>query len=63
MLEAKKTPEEIIRALYVRSLARQPTAEETASLIKIVEADKDRMAALEDIFWSLLNSREFAFNH
>jgi hypothetical protein len=63
MLEAKRSPPEIIRALYVRAFSREPSAGELAPLVKIVDAEKDRQAALEDVFWSLLNSREFAFNH
>ena len=34
---------------------------EVATLVGI--ADPDPKAALEDLFWSVLNSREFIFNH
>ena len=27
------------------------------------DRDKDRRAALQDVLWALLNSREFVFNH
>lgn len=63
MLDAKKSPQEAIESLYVRCLCRPPTADETAKLVKLVEGEKNPQQALEDIFWALLNSREFVFNH
>jgi hypothetical protein len=63
LLAAGKPPEEIIRTLYIRCLSREPDAEETAKLLKAVEGDPNRQRALEDVFWALLNSREFVFNH
>ncbi len=29
----------------------------------LVNAEADKKKALDDVFWSLLNSREFMFNH
>ncbi len=63
LLQEKKTPEQIIRALYLRTFSRQPTAEELAGLLELVNSEKDKKSALEDVFWALLNSREFVFNH
>jgi hypothetical protein len=63
LLQAKTGPAEIIRLLYVRCLGRDPTAEELQKLKQLVESTPKRAEALEDIFWSLLNSREFCFNH
>ncbi len=63
MLAAKKSPEEIIRALYIRCIGREPLPEEVADLKKLVDGTPKPADALEDVFWSLLNSREFCFNH
>jgi hypothetical protein len=63
MLAEKKQPDEIIRTLYVRCLSRQPAPEELAKLHAAVAGEKDRQRALDDIFWAVLNSREFVFNH
>jgi hypothetical protein len=58
-----KSDEGIINDLYVRCLARNPTTEELSQLSKAVAENENRQQALEDIFWALLNSREFVFNH
>jgi hypothetical protein len=62
-LAEKKAPAQIIEELYVRCLSRKPTAKEAAKLKALVDEEKDKKQALEDVFWSLLNSREFMFNH
>jgi hypothetical protein len=63
MLAEKKTPEDIIRTLYIRCLSREPLPEELAELKKLVAGSPKPAEALEDVFWGLLNSREFCFNH
>ena len=63
MLLEKKTPAQIIETIYVRCLARSPSADERKTLEALVAAEKDKKQALEDIFWSVLNPREFLFNH
>jgi hypothetical protein len=62
-LSEKKPPEAIIEELFIRCLSRKPTAAENAKLLALVKSEKDPRVALEDVFWSLLNSREFMFNH
>lgn len=61
------TPAEVIETLYLGTLARRPTAEESSRLVAY--ADKaganasDLRNAYSDILWALLNSSEFALNH
>jgi hypothetical protein len=62
LLDAGKSPADVIRTLYVRCLSREPEPEELQRVAKLVEIDK-KQQALEDVFWALLNSREFLFNH
>ncbi len=63
MLEAKKPVPEIVTDLYLRCLSRKPTAEELKAIEAQVAGEKNQQLALEDVFWALLNSREFLFNH
>ncbi|MFT5468848.1 MAG: hypothetical protein ACI8UO_003960 [Verrucomicrobiales bacterium] len=63
LIEEKSTPEEVLEELFILALSRKPTEEETTDLRALIgDAVKDQ-AVYEDIFWSLLNSTEFAFNH
>ncbi len=63
LLEAGKSPVEVIDELYVRCLGRKPNDQERQALVAEVDAQEDKKTALEDIFWAILNSREFVFNH
>lgn len=62
MLSQGKKPEEIIQALYLRCLGREPTDEETKKLEGFLQDAKPELV-LNDVFWSLLNAKEFVFNH
>ena len=58
---------EAVRRLFVLALCREPTASELAKFQALLaEAAQDgqttRREALEDLFWSVLTSREFLFN-
>jgi hypothetical protein len=59
----KKTPDQIIEEMYLRTLARKPTPKETTNLSKALAEEPDKVKVLEDVFWALLNTREFLFNH
>jgi hypothetical protein len=57
------TPQAALEALFVLTLSRKPTAQEYSELLELIGTDAKDVAVFEDIFWSLLNSTEFAFNH
>jgi hypothetical protein len=63
MLDAKRSPTDAITELYLRVLCRKPTKEELEKLLPAMAEGSNKQQALEDIFWALLNSREFLFNH
>ena len=44
-------------------MTRIPTAVERKRLIALTESNPKDRKVYEDIFWGLLNSTEFAFNH
>ena len=62
-LQEGKSPADIISEMYLRCFSRRPTEQELASLVTLVGEQPNPQESLEDIFWSLLNSREFLFNH
>lgn len=63
LLAEKMTPEDVIRNIYVRCLTRNPTEQELEQLARNVNARENKNLALEDVFWAVLNSQEFVFNH
>ncbi|HEX3998558.1 MAG TPA: DUF1549 and DUF1553 domain-containing protein [Pirellulales bacterium] len=63
MLDQKLPARSVIEAIYVRCLARKPTPDESQKLSAIVAQAENPQAGLEDVFWAVLNSREFLFNH
>jgi Protein of unknown function (DUF1549)/Protein of unknown function (DUF1553) len=63
LMAQTKFPEERITNLYLRSLARKPTKGEMEKLMSRLAPGSNEKQALEDVFWALLNSREFLFNH
>ena len=63
LLELGPSAEEIIEFLYMRTLCRPPTAEEKSHWAAELGSAESLREAAEDLFWALLNSREFAFNH
>lgn len=63
LLKAGRTPGEIIDELYLRTLGRFPTAMEKEKLQGFFAEGKSNEVVLNDLFWSLLNAKEFVFNH
>jgi hypothetical protein len=64
MLSAGKSPEEVVSSLYLTVLSRLPSDMEREKLLAAVAADPAKVReCLEDVFWALLNSKEFIFNH
>jgi hypothetical protein len=60
------TPDEkIIEDLYLSALSRYPTPKERQKMLKTLSgaAESDRRAIIEDLYWAVLSSREFLFNH
>ena len=58
-----KTPEELVEGIYLSALSRAPKPAERAAAVTYLKRIPDRRRALEDFLWSLLNTREFLFNH
>jgi hypothetical protein len=63
LLAQEGRPAAVARALYVRCLSREPTPGEAERIASRLDAAPDPVKALQDLFWALLNSNEFLFNH
>ena len=66
IIESRGTTGRRLDELYMVTLARKPTTEERARLVKYVEEggpSHDSKKAYADVFWALLNSSEFFLNH
>jgi hypothetical protein len=55
--------DEVIEELYLRTVSRHPDAEERQTAKKVAAKAQEPQRGLEDVFWALLNSKEFLYNH
>jgi hypothetical protein len=62
-LAAGAPPTAILDELFVRCYCRPPTERERIETLVHVLDTPDVKQSLEDVFWALLNSPEFIFNH
>jgi hypothetical protein len=63
LLAERNEPMAVVADLYERCLSRQPTPRESAAIQTRLDASANIERALVDLFWALLNSNEFIFNH
>ncbi len=63
LLAEENEPMAVVADLYERCLSRRPTPRETAAIETRLGASANVETALVDLFWALLNSNEFIFNH
>ena len=53
-----------VEHLFLTAMARQPSGKELKAALALIDRQRDRpAAALEDIWWALLNSNEFLLDH
>jgi hypothetical protein len=63
-LKAGTQRQPLLDELYLRCLGRKPTADEQSALLAFLKDDpKTDEPVFHDLFWALLNSKEFVFNH
>lgn len=63
MLGEGQSPEAIIAEIYQRAFARAPREEELQRLLEMLAQAGQPEEGLNDVFWAVLNSPEFLFNH
>lgn len=62
LAESDLTPAAIVRELYLATLSREPSAEESQLMQREFAESGSRQQATEDILWTLMNTKEFVFN-
>jgi hypothetical protein len=61
-LKEKKSIEEVVELIFLTCLGRTPNMKETATIQQSLQQGS-REEVLRDLFWAVLNTKEFAFNH
>lgn len=66
LLRSKRPDGEVVEELYLATLGRAPRPEERdliANHLQRTGASSSREELFRDVFWALLNAKEFSFNH
>jgi hypothetical protein len=63
MTQAKMPVDKAVEEIYLTTLSRVPTSDESKKAVALVGTASSPREGLEDLLWALLNTREFQFNH
>ncbi len=63
LMKSNLTPREITADLYLRCFGRSPSEPELRKLEEHLGVTEEQPKVYTDIFWALLNAKEFMFNH
>lgn len=61
LLAAKTPHEKIVEQLYLATLCRYPTPQERAAARRLLKESPSPKEFYEDLFWALMNSKQFLF--
>jgi len=63
LVRSGRPVQEMVEELYLVTVSRPPRPEEKQAALAWIQRAPSLRIGLEDLLWSLLNSREFLFNH
>jgi hypothetical protein len=65
LLQANAPDEKIIEEIYLGGLSRYPSAAELKKMQEALQGTEaaERRTTVEDIYWAVISSKEFLFNH
>ncbi len=58
---SQQTPDAVIDEAFLASLTRYPTPEERQALRRLFGPGRSRQEAIEDLFWTVLNTKSFLY--
>jgi Protein of unknown function (DUF1549)/Protein of unknown function (DUF1553) len=63
LLKDPGDPATLVESLFLTALARRPRESERKTVARMLGDGSDRAEVVRDLYWALLNSKEFVFNH
>ncbi|HEY1065314.1 MAG TPA: DUF1553 domain-containing protein, partial [Pirellulales bacterium] len=63
LLSQNASPDQIVDELFLACRSRLPTPDERPAVLAALASGDPAPEVLRDVFWALLNSKEFAFNY
>ncbi len=63
LLKEQTNDDAVMDELFLTAFARTPSDRERLAVRKLLVAGERREEVFRDLFWALLNSKNFAFNH
>lgn len=65
LLAAGVTDDQLVEEIYLAALSRFPSDAEKQGLVAVLQEAQgsEKRLAIEDLYWGVLSSREFLFNH
>lgn len=62
LAKSGKSSGEVTEELFLRTFSRLPRPEELAEAVSLLDTAKDKQPVIEDLLWTLMNSKEFLFS-
>jgi hypothetical protein len=63
LANSERPPPDIVDDLYLATLSRLPRDDERQLMLEAFASSAGRHSAVEDVLWTLLNTKEFLYNH
>ena len=63
LMKKNLSPRELVSELFLRCFGRTPSEQELVKLETHMGVAEEQPKVYTDIFWALLNAKEFMFNH
>lgn len=63
LLKSGQSGPRIVAELFLSALARRPSPNEMAGILKMLTGAPSREEGVQDVLWALINSKEFMFDH